>query len=106
MVKEVYGDYDNVSIDTILSDIDLFRSICPYLKYKIFRSTPEKERYHLVIYNINMPLHIALDIMKRTSIDPSYVALIAFKREFYIRASSKYQNDGPTVPAPELVKEG
>lgn len=106
MVKEIYCDYDDKSPNVILSDIDLFRSVCPHLKYKIFRSTPGTERYHLMLYNLDMPMHVALEIMRRTQTDPKYIALVQFKREFFMRNSTRYESDGTVTPPPVLIMEG
>jgi hypothetical protein len=108
-VKELYLDYDDVDLDVILDDIAFFRQFQPPLKFKIFHSTPRTKRYHLKIININMPFNIAMEMIMRSHADPSYIALVKFKREFFIRSSSKYEkdDDGLTVtPAPTLVKEG
>ena len=111
MVKEVYLDYDDVTVERILGDIELFKAICPYLKYQIYKSRPDKENYHLKIYNIDIPMHMVLSLMQRTQCDPAYIALVAHKLEFFIRTSSKYEKIKGTIkpefiPAPELIQEG
>jgi len=119
MTKELYLDYDDVSVETIEGDIELFRAICPFLKYQIYNSRPDildldkpdKGHYHVKIYNIDIPMHIVLSLMQRTQCDPAYIALVKHKLEFFIRNSSRYEKIRGTIepyftPPPVLIKEG
>lgn len=106
MVKEIYVDMDDTTLERIMSDIDLFRGVRPSLKYKIYKSSPDKNNYHLAIYNIDIPFHVAIDLLRRTCVDLSYLALVQHKREFFRRNSFRYTSDGEVTPPPVLIQEG
>jgi len=107
MVKEIYTDYDSVIIANIEHDIKRMRLYCPSLKFQIFKSSPDKNNYHLRVFNINVPFAIAMEMLAAsTYADPSYIALVKFKGTFFIRTSTRIESDGKVTPPPVLILEG
>jgi len=108
VVSEIYLDYDGKSMDTMMSEISVIKFYIPDAHFRVYKTSPDEENYHLVVTSVNkMDFdEIMFMIADKLSVDPDYIALVYMKQNFFRRVSSRIESGGIITPAPVLVYEG